>query len=97
MSRSRETAERSVAQADSGGHSLEAIKQAVTKITDMNTQIATAAEEQSAVAEEINRNITNIVAIAQQTAEQAQYSTSRGEQLAHMATQLECLLHQAKL
>lgn len=42
------------------GEALANIVGEVVKINDMNTMIASAAEEQSAVAEEINRNITNI-------------------------------------
>ena len=43
-----------VLEADSA---LVGISEAVSNITEMTTQIAAAAEEQSAVAEEINRNI----------------------------------------
>ncbi|CAK0753530.1 methyl-accepting chemotaxis protein [Gammaproteobacteria bacterium] len=68
MKEGRRQAEASVQQAASAGESLEAITQAVIAITDMNTQIATAAEEQSAVAEEMNRNIVNIGSVAEETA-----------------------------
>lgn len=37
-------------------------------MSDMNAQIATAAEEQTAVAEEINQNFTSITQAAEQTA-----------------------------
>ncbi|MGO4999685.1 methyl-accepting chemotaxis protein [Oceanisphaera sp. W20_SRM_FM3] len=42
------------------GQDLERILEEVQRINDMNAQIATASEEQSAVAEEINRNLTQI-------------------------------------
>src|SRR5699024_2663108 len=45
---------------EKASQSLHVIAAEVTTINDMNTQVATAAEEQSAVAEEINRNITTI-------------------------------------
>jgi len=49
-----------VQQINQVSESLEEMVQGVTLINDMNTQIATAAEEQSAVASEIDKNITLI-------------------------------------
>ncbi|HLV17989.1 MAG TPA: methyl-accepting chemotaxis protein, partial [Pseudomonas sp.] len=48
---------------------LAQITNAVATINDMNAMIASAAEEQSSVAEEINRNITNVSEIAEETSE----------------------------
>ncbi len=65
------------------------VTEAVRRIGDMNTQVASAAEEQSLVAEEINRNVTQIHEIAQstsQTAEaalQANHQTAQESQLMH--------------
>jgi methyl-accepting chemotaxis protein len=60
MSNSRDRAQGTVEQASNAGSSLAAITSAVASIRDRNVQIATATEEQSAVAEEINRNVINI-------------------------------------
>ena len=57
------------------------ISEAVANITDMATQIATATEEQTAVADEISRNISTIADLADQTAEQAQRSAALSEAL----------------
>jgi aerotaxis receptor len=57
-----------VMQAD---EALVGISEAVANITDMATQIAAATEEQTAVADEISRNISTIAELADQTAEQA--------------------------
>ncbi|MCT7655699.1 methyl-accepting chemotaxis protein [Oceanimonas sp. NS1] len=47
---------------------LSRIREAIAQINDMNLQIATAAEEQSATSEEINQNTTNIRDISQDVA-----------------------------
>ncbi|MBJ9974716.1 HAMP domain-containing protein [Pseudomonas sp. S75] len=54
----------SVDQVALAGSSLERITSAVEAIREMNRQIATAAEEQTSVAEDISRNLTEITAIA---------------------------------
>lgn len=55
-------------QVASAGHMLEQISNAVATINDMNAMIASAAEEQSSVAEEISRNVTNVSQIAEKLA-----------------------------
>jgi methyl-accepting chemotaxis protein len=60
QARSRE----GVKQVALAGESLQNITTAVEAIRDMNRQIATAAEEQTSVAEEISRNLTDITTIA---------------------------------
>ena len=60
MDHSRSTAQASAGLVVQAGESLGRITGSVQMINDMNTQIATAVEEQSAVAEEINRNVLNI-------------------------------------
>ncbi len=68
MEQGRSRAQVGVEQAAEAGVSLETIAQAVGTISDMNTQIATAAEEQSVVAEEINLNIVSISDMADKIA-----------------------------
>nr|WP_306456337.1 methyl-accepting chemotaxis protein [Pseudomonas sp. LJDD11] len=60
MQKNRDSASRTAEQAGAANQMLVRIRQAIVRINDMNTQIATAAEEQSATTEEINRNTTNI-------------------------------------
>lgn len=71
-----------VMQAD---QALVGISEAVANITDMATQIAAATEEQTAVADEISRNISTIADLADQTAEQAQHSALLSEELTSTA------------
>ncbi|TCD24318.1 methyl-accepting chemotaxis protein [Pseudomonas sp. IC_126] len=60
MARNAEKAQSTMEQAARAGESLGAITVAVSTINDMNLQIATAAEEQTATAEEINRSVNGI-------------------------------------
>ena len=96
MEKSREQAQMGVEQAAEAGSSLDAIKSAVDLINDMNTQIASAAEEQSAVAEEINKNINNISHVAEQSAEAAQQNSAASEQLARLAEELQSVVNRFK-
>jgi methyl-accepting chemotaxis protein len=97
MMRGRTQAQTSVQQVAQTGASLEAITRAVSSITDMNTQIASAAEEQSAVAEEINRGIVSISQIGGQTAAGARQTATASEELARLAAQLQTLVGQFRL
>ena len=89
MSAGLEQATQSVELADQAGQSLDTITQSVAMISNMNIQIATASEEQAAVAEEINRNIINIVQIAEETSAGAQSTADTTEELASIAMQLQ--------
>ncbi len=89
--------EETVDQARQAGEALQEITRAVTAITDMNLQIASAAEEQTAVAEEINRNVVNITQIADETTEGAQETTETSRVLTKMAVELRDMINQFKV
>ncbi len=97
MDDSRGKAEDSVKQAATAVSSLETITDSVSLINDMNTQIATAAEQQSVVAEEINKNILNISDIVDRTADGASQTSLASEELASLAVQLQQLVNQFKV
>ncbi|VAW74300.1 Methyl-accepting chemotaxis sensor/transducer protein [hydrothermal vent metagenome] len=97
MEQGRNQARVSVDNAARAGESLRAITGSVTTISDMNTQIASAAEEQSAVAEEIDRNITNIRQLGDQTASGATQTASSSQEMAQLAVQLQTLVGQFKV
>ena len=97
MSDSRKYADDSVNHAKSAGDALKMITESIGTITEMNTQIATAAEEQSAVSEEINANIVNISHAAEEAAEGANSTSTESERLAEMAKELQLLVQQFKL
>ena len=89
MEAGRTKAEESVEQAAKAGEALQAITGVVDNIKSMNMQIASAAEEQSATAEEINRNIVNISEVAQETAAGSQQTASASDELARLASDLQ--------
>jgi len=77
--------------------SLAMIAGQVSGINDMNTQIATAAEEQTKVTEDINRNVVNISQRADATAENARRNQEVSEELVALAAQLDELVSRFKL
>lgn len=97
MNKSREQATDSVDHAGKAGSALTTITAAVTSIRDMNIQIATAAEEQSQVSEEINRNIVNIRDIVASTAEGTNQTSQASEELAQLAGDLQSLVGEFKI
>ncbi len=94
MDQSREEAQSAVELATQTGTALATITQAVEKINEMSSQIASAAEEQGSVAEEINRNIVRINDMSNQTADGAHETATASQNLAHMATELQGLVAQ---
>lgn len=89
MERSRARANEGVAQAESVAHALEAITRAINTIRDMNMQIATASEQQSATTEELNRNVTSIRELAELSAAGADQTTVASDELARLAGDLQ--------
>jgi methyl-accepting chemotaxis protein len=83
--------------ASAAGEALDAIIAAVRTISDMNTQIASASEEQSAVADEISRNVTAIQAVSEESAHNAAETASSGSKLNALASELEGIVRQFRL
>jgi len=77
------------AMASQAGQAIGGITQAVARIHNMNTQIATAAEEQSYAAEEINKNVVRVVILVESAATNAQRSTHVATELDSVARELE--------
>lgn len=75
MNDGRESAKLSVIKAASAGEALDSITAMITKMDEMSGAISSAANEQTAVAEEINRGITTISEISERTAEGAKGSS----------------------
>ncbi len=80
--------EESVEQVTQAGAMLERITQAVEAIRDMNRQIATAAEEQTSVAEDISRNLIEITTIASTNLDNVQRTEVASHNLHRLSGQL---------
>ncbi|MDH4608917.1 methyl-accepting chemotaxis protein [Pseudomonas sp. BN102] len=89
MQQSGSLVDMTVQDANQTEEALAGIAEAVTLIHQMNQQIAAAAEQQSAVAEEINRSVTNIRDIADQSATAMDETASSSIQLARLGQELQ--------
>ncbi|MEH6824235.1 MAG: methyl-accepting chemotaxis protein [Motiliproteus sp.] len=91
-----EQAQASVGHAQRAGDALAQITEDVLKVSDMNMQIASATEEQSATVEMINQNVSNINHAFTETASGAEQIATSGVQLKQLADELNHLLQQFK-
>lgn len=76
---------------------LAQIADGVADISDRNVQIATAAEEQSAVAEDINRNVVEINDVAIQVSAGAEQTATTSLELARLAERQQPLVGRFKV
>ena len=89
MENSSTKAQTSVADADEATASLEEIANAIISISDMATQIATAAEEQTAVTNEISQNSETIRQVAADLAEESKTGVEQSKRLSQLAKQVD--------
>lgn len=78
---SQQTLER----AELAGNTIREMAEAVEEIRQYNSQIATAAEQQSSVAEDINQNITQIRDVGDQSAASTEQVSAASDELARLA------------
>jgi methyl-accepting chemotaxis protein len=97
MDESNEKAHAVTDQANKAGNSLTVIANAVSRINDMSTQIASAADEQNAVNEDINQNIVSINDMAEETAIGAEQTTVAANKLAQLAEELNVMVEEFKV
>jgi methyl-accepting chemotaxis protein len=97
MEEGRQRAQASVEQALKADKSLEVIDSSVNSILHLNTQIASAAEEQSVVSEEINRNLVKINQMTEHASDGSSQTAVASEQLAQLAVNLQGLVLQFKI
>ncbi|WP_088330404.1 methyl-accepting chemotaxis protein [Lacimicrobium sp. SS2-24] len=97
MKQGRDLAESCVEKADIAGKALEQITIEVSAISEKNYMIASAADEQKTVSEEINRNVVNINDIAKASTEAASQTLETSHSLAQLATELQNVVQQFKM
>jgi methyl-accepting chemotaxis protein len=97
MNQGKKQAAQSVAQANETGSALQAITHAISVINDMNIQIASASEQQSSVAENINENVINVKRIAEENAVAANQTRASTSEISQLSEQLKELVTQFKI
>ena len=97
MRRSSEAGDGTSAQANQAGTSLDTMAQLIGTINSMNAQIASAAEEQTAVAEEINRSVHQIAVAVDNVADETQQGAQTTRSLAQLGQRLGDLVGQFRI
>ncbi|MFT7681096.1 MAG: methyl-accepting chemotaxis protein [Moritella dasanensis] len=97
MNMTQETCQQAAESTYAVAADLDHIASSVTQINDLNTQIATAAEEQSSVSLEVTRNMTAIREMAQELAINGQSTAQESVNVAVANEQLKSIVGQFKL
>ncbi|OYQ17653.1 methyl-accepting chemotaxis protein [Pseudomonas mandelii] len=97
MDNSRGLTDSSVELTRRAGNALGNITRTVSAIQSMNQQIAAAAEQQTAVAEEINRSVLNVRDVSEQTSAASEETAASSVELARLGTHLQMLVGRFKV
>ncbi|KMT55932.1 methyl-accepting chemotaxis protein [Pseudomonas fildesensis] len=97
MDSSRSLTDNSVGLTRDAGDALAAIARTVSIIQEMNPQIAAAAEQQSAVAEEINRSVLKVRDVSEHTAAASEETAAASVQLMRLSMDLQTLVGRFRL
>ncbi len=97
MRRSSDAGDDTSAQANEAGASLDAMAQLIGTINSMNAQIAGAAEEQTAVVEEISRSVHQIAVAVDSVADETQLGALTCRSLADLGQRLGLLVGQFRI
>ncbi len=97
MDNNKTSIEGLVGKAVNASESLSAITQSVSSITEMNLLIATAAEQQSQVVKEINKNIHNIQEVSESTADGSEQVSKASQEIAKLSENLKAMVNQFKV
>lgn len=97
MSTTQSTSQKTTDNTTMVASELATITQSVTHINDLNTQIATAAEEQSSVAQEITKNVTTIREIVYELSATGEATSLESVNLATANSQLKSIVDKFKL
>lgn len=97
MDSSSSQGESTVEQASKASESLRTITQAVSTITNMNTQIAAAAEQQTVVTEEISKNVQEVADIAEDSSGKTIELEKTSNELLELENRLTSIIKQFKV
>jgi methyl-accepting chemotaxis protein len=97
MGRSSETGKTTGQLANQAGVSLDSIGELIETINEMNAQIASASEEQTAVAEEVSRSMSHIAQAADVVAGDAQNGAQTSRSLSDLGQRLGALVRQFRI
>lgn len=97
MSKSKDLAIKTRAQAVEAGSALDRITEGVSLINEKNLVIASAAEEQAQVAREVDRNLVNIQDLSTQTATGAHQTSASSSELSRLAISFGILIAKFKI
>lgn len=97
VTRSRERAQIGIEKVSETSVILDTIYNNISNISDMNTQVATAAEEQGYASEEINRNVIRINELANVCHEQASQAAIASKELAMLGSDLQATVQRFKV
>ncbi len=92
MQQSNSRARSTLEVAKAAGQALEEIASAFTEINERNTVIASASEQQAAVAREVDRNLMNIRDLAHQTSAGANQTSAASQELSRLAVDLNAMV-----
>lgn len=92
MNRSRESAQRTVSEASAAGDALSAISRHVGEIADMTTQVAGAAEEQTATTESIHQSVTRVAGVVDESVASSEQIRRASDGLSAMGERLRELV-----
>ncbi|MEZ9471890.1 methyl-accepting chemotaxis protein [Vibrio lentus] len=94
MNESKISGEKTIVQAGTAASSLSEIRNSIGMMNEMNTQIATAASQQSQVSEEVNKNVQCIAESTMQMVEMASSAENACMALAEQCEALDSLVSQ---
>ena len=97
MSRSQERARAGLEQSSKTSEALAQVTHHVTLISDMNSQIAAAVEQQSATADEMNQSVVNIAEVTRDSSAAANQTASASEELSQLSGELHTTVSRFKV
>lgn len=97
MDASQAQASATLGQSEKALNALDSISESISIINDMNAQIASATEQQVAVADEISRNITSISKSSEETSVGARQTASSSSELTRLAEELQGMVAEFRM